>query len=778
MKRILLNEGGNSNVAIRIASRGVACRFVAFPWLCFKNFALSFLVISQLAAISNSAVAENGAKSVERIRFGTDIVPILTRLGCNGGGCHGKASGQNGFMLSLLGFEPEFDYRTLVQEDRGRRIFPADPDRSLILLKATGQLPHGGGRLIETSSDDYRVLRSWIAQGALPPTPDDPRIDRIEISPAEAILERNREFALKVTAIFSDGSKRDVTKQAIYQTNEPAVGSADSEGKVKTANRPGLFAVMARFGDKVATFRGAVPFVTDPQKKARIDAELARLEATAGTSLVDRFLFRLWRRLGVVPSRPADDAAFLRRASIDICGTLPTPQEMAAFLADDRLDKRAELVDRLLDRPEYADYFAVKWADILRNRGTGYSTARQRPGTTLFAGWIRDSLAENKPYDRFVTELLTATGSQSENPPTVWYRSVRKSSDYVESVAQAFLGVRIQCAQCHHHPSESWSQSDYYGLAAVFGRIGRKGGFADAEVPTDETIYLAESGQVRHPRSGEIVPPRALGSGPFRLRPGDDPRRSLAEWMSDASNPFFARTMVNRMWAHFLGRGLIHPVDDARSTNPPTDPDLLDALANDFATHGYDVKRLVRMITISMAYGLSSEPRDGNQGDTQTFARFYPRRLTAEVLLDGISQVLDAPTPFPGLPLGTRAIQLPDENVAAPFLDIFGRPPRQTACECERVDAPSLNQALELINSSEIQRKLSAAEGFAARLAAGTTRPEDTVRQAFERVLGRPPRSEETKAAVAFLESEPYRAEACRSLLWSLLATAEFLFNH
>ena len=778
MKRAILPEAGNSTEAIRFAACEVAFRTVPVRILRSIRIAKLILAFCLFGSVSNKANAKFPKNDGNQIRFGTDIVPILTRLGCNGGGCHGKATGQNGFMLSLLGFEPEFDYRTLVYEDRGRRVFPADPDQSLILLKATGRMPHGGGRLIDASSDDYRILRDWIAQGARPPAADDPHIERIEISPVEAILERNREFALTVTAFLSDGSRQDVTKRAVYQTNEPSIAMASSDGTVKTANRPGLVAVMARFGDKVATFRGAVPFVADPQQKARVEAALASLESRAGASLVDRFLFRQWRRLGVVPSKPADDAAFLRRASIDICGTLPTPQESAAFLADDRPDKRAALVDRLLSRPEYAEYFAVKWADILRNRGSGYSTARQRPGTALFAGWIRDSLAENKPYDRFVTELLTATGSQSENPPTIWYRSVRKSTDYVESVAQAFLGVRIQCAQCHHHPSESWSQSDYYGLAAVFGRIGRKGGFADAEVPTDETIYLAESGQIRHPRTGEIEPPRALGSGPFRLSAGEDPRRSLAAWMSAPSNPYFARTMVNRMWAHFLGRGLIHPVDDARSTNPPTDPELLDALAADFATNGYDIKRLVRMITTSMAYGVSSEPVDGNRGDTQTFARFYPRRLPAEVLLDGIAQVLDVPTPFPGLPPGTRAIQLPDENVAAPFLDIFGRPARQTACECERVDAPSLNQALELINSSEIQRKLTTSDGFAAKLAAGSTSAEETTKLAFVRVLGRPPRPDEAKAAIAFLESEPDRAEASRSLLWSLLATAEFLFNH
>jgi hypothetical protein len=454
-------------------------------------------------------------------------------------------------------------------------------------------------------------------------------------------------------------------------------------------------------------------------------------------------MLRQWRRLSVVPSNTADDATFLRRATIDLCGTLPTTAELKDFLADTRSDKRIRLIDRLLERPEYASYFALKWADILQNRGAGYSTSRQRPGTTLFSEWIRDSLAANKPYHQFVTELLTASGRQNENPPTIWYRTVRKPTEYVESVAQAFLGVRIQCAQCHHHPTESWSQADYFGLAAVFARVGRKGGFADAEVPTDEMIYVAERGDVHHPVTNEILKPRPLGGSPFALSQYDDPRQSLAEWMTSPGNPFFARTMVNRLWAHFMGRGIIHPIDDARSTNPASNPELLDALAKDFAGHGYDIKHLIRAITSTYAYGLESTPHVGNAGDTQTFSRYYPRRMTAEALLDAVSQVLDAPTEFAGFPAGTRAIDLPDENVAAHFLDVFGRPARMSACECERVDAPALNQALELVNSTEIQRKLTAPTGYAKRLASGEKSNLDRAIEAFERVLSRPPRAEE-----------------------------------
>jgi hypothetical protein len=396
----------------------------------------------------------------------------------------------------------------------------------------------------------------------------------------------------------------------------------------------------------------------------------------------------------------------------------------------------------------------------------------------LFAGWIRDSLAANKPYDQFVSEILTASGSQNENPPAIWYRTVRKGPEYVESVAQAFLGVRIQCAQCHHHPTERWSQADYFGLAAVFSRVGRKGGFADAEAPTDEIIYLKEGGSVVHPRSGEILRPRPLGGAEFTLGLHDDPRGSLAQWMTSGDNPFFARTMVNRMWAHFLGRGIVHPIDDARSTNPPSNPELLDALAQEFIASGFDMKRLIRVITCGYAYGLESAPHAGNAGDSRAFARFYPRRLAAEVLLDSISQVLEAPTEFSGLPAGTRAIELPDENVAAHFLDVFGRPARMSACECERVDAPALTQALELVNSAEIQQKLTAKTGYAQRLAASDKSHADLATEVFLRVLARRPRADELQAAVDFLGSEPDRAEACRSLLWSLLATNEFLFNH
>ena len=742
----------------------------------------------------------NAAEPPPRITFNNDVGPILTKLACNSGGCHGKSTGQNGFRLSLLGFEPAFDHAALLQEGRGRRIFISDPDRSLLLQKSTGRVPHGGGKRLDIDSEDYRVLHDWIAQGATGPRDDDPQLERITVSPVERVFRRQsrsldapvratgrsdegvqpttgEQQQLLVTAHFSDGTTRDVTRRAVYDSNVPELATADERGTVTTQSQSGLFAIMVRFGGQVTVFRGIVPIRDSQSPGTAAEIELPK----SAYPEIDRHLFAQWKQLGSVPSANANDATFIRRATIDICGTLPTPAEVTEYVGDQRPDKKSRLIDRLLERPEYASYFAQKWADILQNRGQGYSTTQQRSATALFTAWIRDSIAANESYDRFATKILTATGSQERNPPTLWYRHVRTTQDYVESISQAFLGVRIQCAQCHHHPAERWSQADYYSLAAVFARVGRKGGFADAEVPTSETIFLKNDGEVTHPRTGEVMSPRPLGGPDFKTSRFDDPRVALARWLTASDNPFFARTMVNRLWGHFLGRGIIHPIDDSRSTNPPSNPELLDALARDFIGSGYDVKHLIRVITGSSAYGLSSTPNDTNRDDRQSFSRFSPRRLKAEVLLDGISQILEVPTQFPGgpgqFPLGTRAIELPDENVPLSFLDIFGRPARSTACECERADDPALGQALELINSKEFQRKLTDKTGYIEKLATNKSPHDQNVRDIFLRVLARPPEPTELKTAVEFLESETDRPEAYRSLLWSLLVTNEFLFN-
>jgi hypothetical protein len=744
-----------------------------------KSWSLTFPALLLLIAWGNSLRAD-AAGDASPVYFLTDVVPELTKLGCNSGGCHGKATGQNGFKLSLLGFEPEGDYDAFVDEARGRRIQPGSPRQSLMLLKATAAVPHGGGKRIDTHSDAYRTLLRWIENGAAPPSPRDPVLQRIAVAPEQRTFDAaSREQQLQVTAYYSDGKSRDVSRQAVYFSNEADVADVNDTGLITVKNKSGLFAVMARYSDQIGAFYGTVPVA---HRSASVDANLAAWENEHAGSFVDRLLAAQWRRLGIEPSPDASDDEFLRRASLDICGAVPTPDEVRAYEAHTRSDKRARLIDRLLERPEYASYFALKWADILRNRGQGFFTTMQRPGTARFAGWIRDCIAANMPYDRFVAELLTASGSQEKNPPTLWYRTVRNTQDYVESVAQAFLGVRIQCAQCHHHPSERWSQDDYYGLAAVFARVGRKGGYIDVEVPTSETIFTDDDGEVVHPRTGRVMKPRPLGGPDFPLSRYDDPRRSLARWMTAPDNPYFARTMANRLWSHFFGRGLIHPIDDARSTNPPSNPELLDALARDFVAHDFDVKHLIRTLCSSAAYGLSSIPNESNQGDAQSFARHYPKRLSAEVLLDALSQVLEAPTKFPNVkgdfPAGTRATDLPDEAVPSRFLDAFGRPARTSACECERVDAPALGQTLELVSSNEVQTKLTAEGGYVEKIAKNGQAHADNIREIFVRVFARPPRPEEQAAAVRFVESQDDCVRAYRSLLWALLATNEFLFNH
>ena len=738
------------------------------------------VAIAFLLGASVRMVSAADASSDHPIYFLTDVIPELTKTGCNSGGCHGKATGQNGFKLSLLGFEPDGDYDALALEDRGRRIFPASPAKSLLLLKATSAVPHGGGKRMETGSASYNVLLRWIERGALPPSPHDPVLKRISVSPEQRVFDRTiRQEHLQVTAHFSDGTSRDVSRQAVYMSNEPEVADVSDAGLVTVQKRNGLFAIMVRYGDQITSFHGTVPV---SERSASTDNELNQWEKSHSGSVVDRLLLAQWRRLGIVPSGPIPDHEFLRRATLDVCGSIPTPEEISDFEQDTRPNKRALLIDRLLERPEYASYFALKWADILRNRGKGFFTSMQRPGTARFSGWIRDCFANNLPYDRFAAELLTASGSQEKNPATLWYRTVRTNQDYVESVAQAFLGVRIQCAQCHHHPAERWSQDDYYGLAAVFARVGRKGGYIDVEVPTAETIYTSDEGEVIHPRTSELMKPRPLGGPDFELSHYDDPRRSLARWMTAPENPYFARTMANRMWSHFFSRGLIHPIDDARSTNPPSNPELLDALAQDFVAHQFDVKHLIRVLCTSAAYGLSSMPNETNQSDAQSFARHYPKRLTAEVLLDALVQVLDVPTSFPNIkgefPVGTRAIDLPDEAVPSNFLDAFGRPARTSACECERTDAPALGQTLELVSSQDVHHKLTTNGGYVEKVANNGKQHSDNVNEIFVRVFARPPQPVELAEAVQFLESQEDRKRAYGSLLWALLATNEFLFNH
>ncbi|HWB10666.1 MAG TPA: DUF1549 domain-containing protein [Pirellulales bacterium] len=695
------------------------------------------------------------------INFPNQIVPIFTKLGCNGGGCHGKASGQNGFKLSLLGFEPGEDYEHLVKEGRGRRLFPGDPDRSLLLLKPINAAPHGGGQRMDADSHEYKLVRRWIAQGMPYGNADDPKVVRIEVIPGQRSMQRGGVQQIVTLAHYSDGSIEDVTRVATYDSNDSEMAECSPTGLVKTHQLTGDVAIMARYQGQVGVFRATLPL------------GIAVNDLPPAKNFIDEFVFKKLKTLGVPPSAVCDDATFIRRTSIDLSGRLPSPEETEAFVADQDPAKRDKLIDRLLDSPSYADYFANKWSAILRNKRRSPNYTR---GSYAFHGWIRDALYENRPYDQFVREIVAASGELGDNPPVVWYREVKEVDQQVEDTAQLFLGLRIQCARCHHHPFEKWSQRDYYGMAAFFSQVGRKPGFE----PEEQRIFHRRGeAAATNPKTGERLSPTGLGADPVKPAAERDPRQSLADWMADPSNPFFAKALVNRYWKHCFSRGIVEPEDDMRVTNPASNPELLSALSEHFIAHHFDLKDLLRTICKSNTYQLAAEPNQYNVNDKQNFSRYYPKRLTAEVLLDAIDSVTASSTSFNGLPVGTRAIELPDNGANNYFLTVFGRPEGSSACECERSQEANLAQSLHLLNSSEIQAKLSNGQGRAALLAQDAKRtPEEKVRWLYLAVFSRPPVADEMSVALAHVNRVENKQQAYEDILWALVNTKEFLFNH
>lgn len=720
--------------------------------------------ITATTAAGQSATTEVSVERCEQqipINFPNQITPVFTKLGCNGGGCHGKASGQNGFKLSLLGFEPGEDYEFLVKEGRGRRLFPAAPDLSLLLQKGTNSVPHGGGQRLTRDSHEYRLIRRWIEQGMPYGKNDDPKVARIEVYPPSRAMTRRGEQQIVVLAHYTDGSLEDVTRTATFTANDTEMADVDVTGLVKTLDLAGDVAVMARYQGQVAVFRASIPLG-------------AAVEAfPPAKNFVDELVFGKLKTLGIPPSAPCDDATFIRRTAIDIAGRLPTPEETQKFVADPDPTKRDRWIDELLSSEAYADYFANKWGAILRNKR---ENADFTHGTFAFHAWIKESLYNNKPYDQFAREIVAAAGETAQNPPVVWYRELKEVNQQVEDTAQLFLGMRIQCARCHHHPFEKWSQQDYYGFAAFFSRLGRKPG----ELTGEQRIFHNRGVAVAtNPKNGAQVKPTGLGAAALDLSAERDPRQALADWMAAKDNPFFARALVNRYWKHFFDRGLVDPEDDMRVTNPASNPELLDTLSGRFIESGFDLKNLVRTICQSQTYQLASEPNDHNLSDKQNYSRFYPKRLTAEALLDAINQVTASTTDFGDLPPGTRAVQLPDQQSNSYFLTVFGRPQADTACECERSQEANLAQSLHLLNSPEIQGKLTNGEGRAAKLAADTARgDEDKLRDLYLWVYSRPPAADEVSIGLAHLAKNTNKQFAWEDIVWALLNTKEFLFNH
>jgi hypothetical protein len=720
-------------------------------------------------ATATAAVTVTGLVTDAAVSFENQVVPVFTKFGCNAGGCHGKADGQNGFRLSLLGFEPREDYEYLVKEGRGRRLFAAAPEYSLLLRKAAGTSPHGGGKKLDPGSPFYRVLSRWVEQGAPFGSAAGLAVTGIRVVPENRVLSRGASQQIAVLAVHADGSVSDVTRMTQFESNAPDLATADGNGLVTAKQIPGAAAVMARYQSHVGVFQATVPL------GAKVDA------VPASDHPVDKLVFARLKELGLPPSPVCDDATFLRRATIDIAGRLPTKEEVEAFARDAAADKRDKLIDRLLADPGYADYFANKWGAVLRNRRK--SDKDDPKPTAAFHEWIRDSLKENKPFDRFVREVLTATGAEVETPPVVWYRELRDPTAAAEDAAQLFLGQRVACAKCHHHPLEKWAQQDYWGFAAFFTGVKVTDAKAakknkNETVPAEPARVAAKVGpaSATNPRTGKPVPATGLAGAPAAIGKEDDPRAKLADWMTDPKNPFFARTLANRYWKHFLGRGLVDPEDDLRLTNPPTNPALLDFLAKSFADGGHDLKKLVRLICTSKTYQLSGTPNADNADDRQNYSRFVPKRLTAEVLLDAIDDVTLSRTKFKTAPAGTRAVQLPDNLAESYFLGVFGRPDASSACECERGGGSNLAQALHMLNSAEVLAK--AAGPRAQALAKDSRPPADRVADLYAVALGRKPTADESAALVGYAAKRNNAQAAWEDVVWAVINTREFLFNH
>jgi hypothetical protein len=713
------------------------------------------------------------------VSFRNEVMAVLSRGGCNQGACHGNQNGKNGFKLSLRGEAPDLDFAVLTRDHLGRRTDRLSPDASLLLMKATATVPHEGGQRFAVGSPEYDILRRWIA-GGLRPDPDDaPRLRRIEVSPAaRVLLDPEDRVALRVEATFSDGRRRDVTSLAVFDPSN-LIAQVGRDGVV-TRNRSGETTILVRYLDRQATAQLA--FVP-----ARPDFVWHNVPEA---NYIDRHVFAKLKTLRTQPSELCSDTVFLRRAYLDAIGTLPTADEARAFLRDSNPNKRAVLIDSLLQRPEFADLWALKWADLLRNE----EKVLDKKGVQVFQHWIRESIAEGKPLNEFARELISGRGSSYAEPAANFYRALREPNARAEAVAQVFLGVRMQCAKCHNHPFEQWTQTDYHSFAAFFARVqyrvvenNRKDRLDKHEFDGEQIVYLDREGDVRHPRTGEVLRPLFPGSATPAFADDADRTRLLADWVAAPDNPFFARAQVNRVWYHLMGRGIVEPIDDFRATNPPVNGPLLDALAKDFADHRFDLRHVLRTIMNSRTYQLAAVPNATNREDETNFSRALVRPLQAEVLLDAVSQVTGVPAEFTGFPRGTKAVQLPGVGAARGkrerptdaerFLTAFGKPIRLLTCECERSEETTLNQAFQLITGQMLNEMLAEPDNRIGRLLAGGKPVAEIVDELYFTALSRPPTPAERDAALAMIARGKDKRAALEDLVWGLVNAKEFLLR-
>jgi len=701
--------------------------------------------------------------------FAADVAPILTKNGCNTGACHGRADGQNGFHLSLFGYDPEGDQSAIARDALQRRISPFVPAESLLLTKATGRTSHAGGPRFAVDSADYRTLLEWIKAGA--PAREGKghgALTRITVEPSGAILPGPGLRQLRVLAEFADGRRRDVTRLAVYKSLDDSSLAVDANGKAELLRRSESV-LTVRYGPKVAAVRLSTP----------INPDLAfDFHALSRANLIDDELYKRLESLKVPPSPPATDAAFLRRASLDLTGTQPSPEVIRRYLADKDTDKRVKLVDSLLARPEFVAYWRIKFGDLLQ-----ISSARQGNGAYRYQEWVDDCLTRNTPWDEMVRTMLTAVGDPTSietGGPVNYAMDALEPILAAEQSAQRFMGIRMRCAQCHDHPFDVWTQDDYYGFAAFFAKVqrggmGMDGGMMMAAKPS---IVINPKGQVVHLRTKKPAEARFLDGEAAKVAEKDDPRVELARWMTSADNPYFARAMVNWAWAQLFGKGLVDPADDMSRANPPVHPQLLDALAKRFASKTFDFRDLVRTIATSQAYGLSSATIPGNERDARLFSHHTPRPLTAHQMADALAQATDVPNRFPDRNRFRRALDVADPTVAVTILDTFGRCPRTTTCASVQTPPLSLKQSLLLIGGDVIESKVQSLNGYLASVLKLELEPEELVENLYFRTVCRPPSQEESSRWTAELKQASSLQEAAEDLFWALLNSREFAFNH
>jgi mono/diheme cytochrome c family protein len=709
------------------------------------------------------------------VLFRRDVMAVMSKAGCNLGGCHGNGQGKGGLKLSLRGQDPDLDWLALTRDQGGRRVNVVEPEQSLLLLKATAAVAHDGGQRFATGSPEHTVMLGWLRDGAPDSGGDAPRLTKLEVTPRDGVLvEPKTQIALKATAVFADGVRRDVTRLAVFEPSNLIVKiSADG---VVTREQAGESTVLVRYLDKQVPVRLA--FV--PERKDFVWSN----PPTA--NLIDEQVFKKLRTLRVNPSALCDDTTFVRRAYLDLLGLVPSAEAAHAFAADPAPDKRARLVESLLARGEFADFWALKWADLLKIEERQLDTK----GMEVFHGWIRQSIAENMPLDRFARELVAARGSTYQNPPANWWRANRDPVTRAEQTARVFLGTQLNCAQCHNHPFERWTQDDYYDWTGLFARLdykiveNKKKDKSDTrEFKGDQIVLLKARASVLNPRTGEAAIPRFLGGEKPQVTKDHDELLALADWL--AHSPMFARMQVNRIWFHLLGRGLVDPVDDFRASNPPSHPELLEALARDFAKNGYDLRQIIRTIMTSRVYQLSSEPNATNADDEINHSRGLVRRLTAEQLLDSTSEVLAAPLQIEGWPKATRLSQVPEgrkhyhplKTDLDRFALAFGKPPRLIATECERTNEPTVVQAFQLISGPAINDLLTRSDNRLREWAASTAPERETVEEAFWTALSRAPTGEECDRFTQHLTASPDKRRGLEDLAWALLNSKEFVFR-